>query len=106
MNLIQWAEESSFNIKRFFPSEYGTDVEYNSLSASEKPHQAKLRVRKYIKSHIKRLEYTYLVTGPYADLYLGKFSQNTKVGSFDVVEKKATLLGSGDEPISLTTMNE
>ncbi|GAM37360.1 isoflavone reductase family protein [Talaromyces pinophilus] len=105
IDLIRWAEESSPNIKRFFPSEYGTDIEYGPESVFEKPHQAKLAVRNYIKSSIRRVEYTYLVTGPYADLYIAKLSQNPCLGSFDIEEKKATLLGSGDDPISLTTMN-
>ncbi|EEA25121.1 hypothetical protein EYB25_002399 [Talaromyces marneffei] len=106
IDLIRWAEESSPNIKRFFPSEYGTDIEYGPESAFEKPHQAKLEVRNYIKSSIRRVEYTYLVTGPYADLYIAKLSQNPHLGSFDHEEKKATLLGSGNDPISLTTMND
>jgi len=51
------------------------------------------------------LQYTYLVTGPYADLYMGK-SKNNEYGSFDVKAKSATLLGTGDEPVSFTTMEE
>jgi hypothetical protein len=63
-------------------------------------------VREFIRNSIKRIEYTYLVTGPYIDLYIGKLSQSPRAGSFDVVGKKATLLGSGDELVSFTTMKE
>ncbi|KAL1305792.1 hypothetical protein AAFC00_003956 [Neodothiora populina] len=105
IDLIRWAEASS-TIKRFFPSEYGTDIEYDPIkSPHEKPHQLKLQVRAYIREHIKRLEYTYLVTGPYADLFITK-SKNAEYGSFDPGSKTATLLGTGDEKISLTTMED
>ncbi|KAL1646626.1 hypothetical protein SLS58_003213 [Diplodia intermedia] len=105
INLIKLAEQAP-TIKRFFPSEYGTDIKYGPQSATEKPHQLKLKVRAYLESDaVKRLEYTYLVTGPYADLYIQK-SASTELGSFDVRAKKATLLGDGDGKISLTTMDE
>jgi hypothetical protein len=35
--LIQWAAETSMT--RFFPSKYGTDIEYSLKSVTEKPHQ-------------------------------------------------------------------
>ena len=92
-------------VKRFFPSEYGTDIEYGPNSKNEKPHQLKLKVRKYIHDNVRKLQYTYLVTGPYADLYIGK-TKDENGGSFDVLGKKATLLGTGKERISLTTMRE
>lgn len=105
INLIRLAEASP-SIKRFFPSEYGTDIKYSPQSANEKPHQQKLKVRAYLESDaIKRLEYTYLVTGPYADLYIQK-SADDQAGTFDVQAKKATLLGDGNDKISLTTMAE
>jgi hypothetical protein len=94
------------NIKRFFPSEYGTDIEYGSQSATEKPHQQKLKVRAYIREAVKRLEYTYLVTGPYAEGYIGKGRGDLSAGGFDVQARKAVLLGTGNEKISLTTMPE
>ncbi|EQB51239.1 NmrA-like family protein [Colletotrichum gloeosporioides Cg-14] len=69
IDLIKLAEETD-SVKWFFPSEYGTDIEYGPKSPNEKPHQAKLKVRKYIRENVKRLKYTYLVTGPYVDMYL------------------------------------
>lgn len=59
-------------------------------------------MRKYIRENTKKLKVTYLVTGPYSDLYFGK-SPEASGGTFDVKAKKATLLGTGDEKISFTT---
>ncbi|EAL90583.1 hypothetical protein KXW98_008411 [Aspergillus fumigatus] len=105
INLIRIAETCP-NVIRFFPSEYGTDIEYGPQSAHEKPHQFKLQVRKFIREEVKRLEHTYLVTGPYADLYLENASKCPRAGTFDVANKKAVLLGDGNGRISLTTMSD
>lgn len=98
------------DVKRFFPSEYGTDVVHNAASAAELPHQAKLRVRAAL-TETKDLEYTYLVTGPYADadrgLYLSAAApENEAGGSFDVRRKRAVLLGDPAAQINLTTMRD
>ncbi|KAH8676218.1 isoflavone reductase family protein [Xylariales sp. PMI_506] len=103
IDLIRLAE-SSPTITRFIPSEYGTDIEYDASSASELPSQKKLKVRSYIKTSVKRLRHTYLVTGPFADLYMGLMASEPRLGSFDVGNKTATLLGDGNDHISLTTM--
>ncbi|KAK4898263.1 hypothetical protein LTR27_004270 [Elasticomyces elasticus] len=105
IDLLRWAEQTP-NIKRFFPSEYGTDIEYSpETSPHEKPHQLKLKVRAFIKEHIKRLEHTYVVTGPYAEMAFGRMPPAIEVaGTFDVQGKRAILLGTGDEPVSYTTM--
>jgi hypothetical protein len=102
IDLLKWAEQTP-NIKHFLPSEYGTDIEYSVKSANEKPHQLKLRVRAYIKEHVKRVAYTYVVTGPYSELFLGPGGPNAKWGSFDVKAKKAVLVNS-DGKIGFTTM--
>lgn len=96
--------ESSPTIKRFFPSEYGTDIEYSPDSSTEKPHQQKLKVRAYIRDNVKRLEHTYLVTGPYPEMYIQANRNKPELGSFDVLAKKAWLLGTGKEKVSFTTM--
>lgn len=98
------------DVKRFFPSEYGTDIEYAPSSATEKPHQQKLRVRAALKD-VKDLEYTYVVTGPYGDadngLFLGAQPPADEArGTFDVQRKRAVLLGDGNGKISLTTMRD
>ncbi|CAO2656184.1 Nn.00g049870.m01.CDS01 [Neocucurbitaria sp. VM-36] len=103
--LIELAE-SSPSIKYFYPSEYGTDIEYASSSATEKPHQLKLQVRKYIRENTKKLKITYLVTGPYSDLYFGSAGKDEEVGSFNITKRRAILLGSGNEEISFTTMKD
>lgn len=101
--LIKWASETP-SVTRFFPSEYGTDIEYAPSSAHEKPHQLKIKVRAYMKT-VTDLKYTYLVTGPYSDLYMGK-SFKDEIGTFDVKAKKAVLLGDGNGKVSFTTMAE
>lgn len=104
--LLALAEQTP-NIKRFFPSEYGTDIEHGPKSPNEKPHQQKLKVRKYIRENVKRVEVTYLVTGPYVDGYIGAPNRgDVRLGGFDVKGRKAYLLGSGGEKVAFTTMTE
>ncbi|KAF2795981.1 isoflavone reductase family protein [Melanomma pulvis-pyrius CBS 109.77] len=98
---------ASPTIHTFYPSEYGTDIEYDASSAAEKPHQLKLQVRKHIREHIANLHITYLVTGPYSDLFIGKMGgAAAATGTFDVAGKKAVLLGNGEGEVSLTTMRD
>ncbi|KAK1084594.1 hypothetical protein LTR33_002569 [Friedmanniomyces endolithicus] len=120
IGLLRLAEQSP-QIKRFLPSEYrssnamkltpkrssGTDIEYSPASANEKPHQLKLMVRAYIKEHVKRVQCTYVVTGPYAEMALTRMPPAVEAaGSFDVHGKNAVLLGSGNESVSYTTMSD
>lgn len=105
IDLIKLAEETD-SVKWFFPSEYGTDIEYGPKSADEKPHQAKLKVRKYIRENVKRLRYTYLVTGPYVDMYLTLSPVAPEAGGFDIKSKKAVLVEDGEGKVGLTTMRE
>ncbi|KAK1063975.1 hypothetical protein LTR74_009042 [Friedmanniomyces endolithicus] len=87
------------------PKPRGTDIEYSPASANEKPHQLKLKVRAYIREHVKRVQCTYVVTGPYAEMALTRMPPAIEAaGSFDVHGKKAVLLGSGNESVSYTTM--
>lgn len=107
--LVELADKHS-DVKKFFPSEYGTDIEYNASSANEKPHQQKLKVRAALKN-VKDLQYTYVVTGPYGDaddsLFLcARPAEFEDRGTFDVKRKRAVLLGDGDGKISLTTMRD
>lgn len=98
--------ESSSTIHSFYPSEYGTDIEYNASSATEKPHQFKLQVRKYARNNLNKLKITYLVTGPYSDLFFAPASKYNHAGSFNPEQRKATLLGTGEEKVSFTTMKD
>ncbi|KAF2732790.1 NAD(P)-binding protein [Polyplosphaeria fusca] len=99
--------ESTPNIHTFYPSEYGTDIEYSpTTSPHEPPHQFKLKVRAHIRDNIHRLKITYLVTGPYSDLYIGKLPNAPDAGTWDIANKTATLLGTGDEKVSFTTMHD
>ena len=92
-------------IKRFFPSEYGTDIEYSPESANEVPHQQKLKVRAALKEQTA-LEYTYVVTGPYVEGFISTTPAAPEAGSFDVKKKKAFLVGDGKGEVSVITMTE
>lgn len=90
------------SVKRFFPSEYGTDIEYGPESVNEPPHQQKLKVRAALKE-VKGLDYTYVVTGPFAGGFLSASKRLPDIGAFDVETKTAVVLGDGKGKISLTT---
>ncbi|GAM38996.1 isoflavone reductase family protein [Talaromyces pinophilus] len=98
---------SSGSVKWIFPSEYGTDIKYGPSSAGEPTHQGKLKVRAYIEEdeEIKNsgLKYTYVVTGPYPEMFL-KGDSGYACG-WDVKSKKAYLLEK-DNKISFTTMKD
>lgn len=96
--LVQLADAHK-DVKRFFPSEYGTDIEYGPQSKDEKPHQMKLGVRAAIRE-AKDLEHTFVVTGPYGDadggLYLSAAPESSEAkGTYDVKRKKAVLIEEG-----------
>lgn len=103
IELIKLAEEST-SVQWFFPSEYGTDIEYGPESINEKPHQLKLKVRKYIRENVKRLQYTYLVTGPYVDMFFTLRELAPEAGGFDIESKKAVVVDNGEGRIGFTTM--
>lgn len=105
IELLRIAEESS-SVKWFFPSEYGTDIEYGPKSADEKPHQLKLKVRRYIREHIKKLKYTFVVTGPYIDMFFTLSPAAPEAGGFDVDNKRAILVEDGEGRVGFTTMPE
>lgn len=103
--LIRLAEESN-SVQWFFPSEYGTDVEHSPSSAHEKPHQMKLAIRKYVREHTKRLKVTYVVVGPYFEMWVGLGKFGPKLGGFDIQNKEAVIIGDGEGQIAFTTMPE
>lgn len=109
---------ASASVHRFVPSEYGTDIKHSPLSAREIVNQGKLQVRHVLEREtIGQLEYTYVVTGPWADAnypaYLGPLPDFPELGSIDVKSRKAVLLGNvGDDAswkgtsIGMTTTSE
>jgi hypothetical protein len=105
IRLLTLAEESP-SVRWFFPSEYGTDVEYSPKSANEKPHQLKLAVRKHIREHIKRVKHTYLVTGPYIDMWLSASPGLEAVGGYDLQTKTAYVIDDGEGKVGFVTMPE
>ena len=104
IDLLRLADASK-DVKWFLPSEFGTDVEYSQHSKHEIPHQQKLKVRAYIKAHVKNLSHTYVVTGPYPELFVSSF-EDPKAVTFDIKSHKATIVGTGKEKIGFTTMPE
>ncbi|KAI1808816.1 NAD(P)-binding protein [Daldinia bambusicola] len=102
IELLKLAEESG--VQWFFPSEYGTDIEYDASSKDEKPHQNKLRVREYIRENLKKVKCTYVVTGPYTEMYLTLAPVAKEAGGYDVKSKKAVVIGSGDDKVGFTSM--
>ncbi|KAI1151003.1 hypothetical protein F4825DRAFT_377602 [Nemania diffusa] len=103
VELIRLADESA-SVQWFFPSEYGTDIEYDATSKDEKPHQHKLRVRELIRDNVKRLQHTYLVTGPYIDMYFSLLPGFEAIGGYDVRARKAVVVGSGNDAVGFTSM--
>ncbi|KAI2775975.1 NAD(P)-binding protein [Daldinia loculata] len=102
IELLKLAEES--NVQWFFPSEYGTDIEYDASSKNEKPHQNKLRVREFIRENLKKVKCTYVVTGPYIEMYLVLAPVAKEAGGYDAKSKKAVVIGSGDGKVGFTSM--
>lgn len=109
---IEWIRLAAAEpgIKRFFPSEFGTDIDHSPKSATEKPHQQKLKVRAFLKPVGDSLDYSYIVTGPFVDVpgYLSSADGRypLEAGTFDVKKKQAVLLGDGNGKIGLTTNKE
>ncbi|KAJ5239315.1 hypothetical protein N7468_003934 [Penicillium chermesinum] len=91
--LIRLAAASS--VRLFLPSEYGTDIAYGPASAHEKPHQQKLKVRAFLEKEVSRaeLDYAYVVTGPFAEMYLHFIPGWKQLGGWDVEGRRAVLLG-------------
>lgn len=83
------AAEQSTSVQWFLPSEFGTDVEHNADSAREPTHVGKLALRKHIREHVSRLKVTYVVTGPYFDMWLYPTPGCEQAGGFNIEGKKA-----------------
>lgn len=105
INLIKWAEEGE-SIKRYFPSEFGTDVEYSRWSTQQRIHQEKLKVRSFIREKTQALEHTYLMTGPYGDGYIVPIPPIPQIGSYDAKAHTAWLLEPVEQKICFTTRTD
>ncbi|KAK0629445.1 hypothetical protein B0T17DRAFT_589224 [Bombardia bombarda] len=102
--LLRLAEESD-SVKWFLPSEFGTDIEHNTdKSPSEKPHQLKLKVRKYIRESLHKVKVTYVVTGPYFDMWLSPYPGVEQAGGYDIGKKEAYIVDDGEGKIGFCTM--
>ena len=105
IELIRLAEESG-TVKWFYPSEYGTDVEYGPESAIEKAHQTKLALRKYARENVKRVSVTYLVTGPWFDMYAYLLLGLEANGASNAAERRAVMIGDGQGKVGFCTLLE
>ncbi|KAK4078363.1 uncharacterized protein Triagg1_3379 [Trichoderma aggressivum f. europaeum] len=103
--LIRLAEASP-TVRWFFPSEFGTDPEHDERSAQERPHQTKLAIRKFIRENTKQLNVTYLIVGPYFDMWVDQRKWSDGLGGVDVVGREAILTGDGDTKIGFTTLKD
>ncbi|RFU78332.1 isoflavone reductase family [Trichoderma arundinaceum] len=103
--LIRLADETK-SVQWFFPSEYGTDPDHDPSSVHEKPHQLKRRVRKIFAEQVQHLKPTYLVVGPYIEMWVSGGGLKDAFGGFDVEKKEAALLGDGEQPIGFTAMED
>lgn len=101
--LLRLAEASN-SVKWFLPSEYGTDIEHNAKSPHEKTHQVKLQVRKYVRENIKRVKVTYVVTGPYFDMWVNVSPGAPQIGGFLPDKKEAYVIDDGEGKVGFTTM--
>lgn len=105
IELLRLAEASE-SVKWFLPSEYGTDIEHNDKSSGEKPHQFKLAVRKYVRENLKRVKVTYVVTGPYFDMWVNLVGGHEQLGGYAPDEREAYVIGDGEGRVGFCTMWE
>ena len=105
INLLRLAEASD-SVKWFLPSEFGTDIEHNGKSPNEKPHQVKLQVRKYIRENLKKVKVTYVVTGPYFDMWVNTAPGFEVAGGYVPAKKQAYVIEDGDGRVGFCTMPE
>jgi hypothetical protein len=105
IGLLRLAEASD-SVKWFLPSEFGTDIEHNEKSPNERPHQLKLEVRRYIRENLKRVKVTYVVTGPYFDMWVNTVPGFEIAGGFNPDLKKAYVIEDGNGNIGFCTMSE
>lgn len=105
VELLRLAEQSG-TVRWFLPSEYGTDIEHNAKSPAEKPHQLKLKVRRFARENLSRIQVTYVVTGPYFDMWVDVAPGAEQAGGFEVEKKVAHLIDDGKGRVGFCTMWE
>ncbi|KOS19061.1 Isoflavone reductase [Escovopsis weberi] len=103
--MIRQAERSG-SVRWFLPSEFGTDTQHGERSAHERPHQAKRMVHRLVRDEVRRLKVTYVVTGPYFDMWADTPALRDALGGFDVGGRRAVVAGDGEQKISFTTKTD
>ncbi|CAE7025188.1 hypothetical protein CFE70_003572 [Pyrenophora teres f. teres 0-1] len=88
-------------VKRFIPSEYGSDTLDARTCAIVPVFEAKLAAVNYLKSKEKEISWTSIVTGPFLDWGL-----KTGFLGFDAASKTATLYDNGEATVSNTTLHK
>ena len=66
----------------------------------------KLKVRKFVRDNLKRVKVTYVVTGPYFDMWVDVAPGAEEAGGFDVSKKHAYVIDDGEGRIGFCTMWE
>ncbi|KAI3848857.1 hypothetical protein MKX03_034243 [Papaver bracteatum] len=80
------------NIKRFFPSEFGSDVDRSrAIEPAKSAFEEKVRVRRVIEA--EGIPYTYLTSNCFAGCFLPNFSQ---AGATTPPRDKVIILGDGN----------
>lgn len=106
INLLRWAEASD-SVQWFLPSEFGTDIEHNTdKSPHERPHQLKLQVRRFVRENVKRIKVTYVVTGPYFDMWVDTAPGAETAGGFVAEKKRAYVIEDGNGKVGFCTMSD
>lgn len=88
-------------VKRFIPSEYGSDTPNKRTRDIVPVFEAKYATVNYLKSKEKEISWTSIITGPFFDWGL-------KVGftGFDMSSKTATLYDDGEATFSSTNLHQ
>ncbi|OCL12347.1 isoflavone reductase family protein-like protein CipA [Glonium stellatum] len=88
-------------VKRFLPSEFGSNTPDPRVSAIVPVFAAKTGAVDYLKSKESEITWSSLITGPF-------FDWGIKVGflGFDLSSKTVTLIDNGTAPFSATTLSQ
>ncbi|KAF2197759.1 NAD(P)-binding protein [Delitschia confertaspora ATCC 74209] len=88
-------------VKRFLPSEYGSNTRDDRVRAVVPVFEAKKKTVEYLQSKEGEIEWSSLITGPFFDWGL-------RVGfiGFHLPSKTATLIDGGNSPFTSTTLHK
>ncbi|XP_024035091.1 isoflavone reductase homolog PCBER isoform X2 [Citrus clementina] len=91
LNIIAAIKEAG-NVKRFFPSEFGNDVDrVHAVELARTSFATKAKIRRAVEA--ERIPYTYVASNFFAGLYLSSFSQP---GAAAPPRDKVVIVGDGN----------